>query len=157
MTAATVGFMDKKDSTPSRGSRVAAYVETHMRRRGLGIGELAFAAGVDKRDLRRLLTEQSCGWRLEDALAAFFGWDFTHAVMTPVHGADHLTALEVEIERERNEIAARENRLARLRSARRARSAVAGGELRLVAEEGRSWTAPHGRRAGDLGREPEND
>jgi len=136
MRALSVGIHDENDRLPLRGERVAAWVEDYMRIHGLAIGELAFRIRGDKRDIRRLLNDRSCGSRLEDALASYFGWPFVEAVFTPVVGADPVAALEKEIERERAEIAAREERLARLRSADRARGSVAGGMLRLVAEEG---------------------
>lgn len=135
MRALDLGTYDENDRKPARGERVAAWVEDYMRGHGLAIGELAFRIRGDKRDVRRLLNDRSCGSRLEDALAAYFGWSFVEAVFTPVVGADPVAALEQEIARERAEIAAREERLARLRSADRARGAVANGMLRLVAEE----------------------
>ncbi len=130
-----MGFLVENDSFPGRGERVATWVEDYLRQHGLAVGELSFRLRADKRDIRRLLNERSCGSRLEDALAAYFGWPFIEAVFTPVVGADPVAALEQEIERERAEIAARERRLARMRSADRARGSVAGGVLRLVAEE----------------------
>lgn len=135
MTRLMVGFSVKSDSFPGRGERVAAWVDDYMALHKLALGELAFRIRADKRDLRRLLNERTCGSRLEDALAAYFGWQFIEAVFTPVVGADPVTALEREIERERAEIAAREERLERLRSADRARGSVSGGGLRLVTEE----------------------
>ena len=55
---------------------------------------------MDKRDLRRLLNEQSVGWRLEDSLAAYFGDDFVEAVFRPVVGDRGSQRLR-EIERAR--------------------------------------------------------
>ena len=121
MNLSTVGCMDRSDNFPARGERVAAWVERYIADRGLGIGELAFQANVDKRDLRRLLNPpHNCGWRLEDSLAAFFGWDFTEAVMTPVHGADPTTARERELETRLSQAAALHARIERERALRTA-------------------------------------
>lgn len=152
MIGAALGFYGEVPRLSHLGGRVSDWLVAH----GWKATALAMRTGLDKRDAQRVL-DGSCGPRAFDKLAAAFGWGFVEAVMTPAVGADHLTALENEIARERNEIAAREARLVRLRSARRARGAVAGGELRLVAEEGWTWTAPHGRRAGDVGGTSEGD
>ena len=114
-----MGFYDQSDSVPGRGERVATWVETYMQSQGLSVGELAFRTRVDKRDLRRLLTDRSCGWRLEDALAGLFGWDFIEAVMTPVVGADPLQARERELEQRLAEAAALHARLGREHAARK--------------------------------------
>jgi hypothetical protein len=130
MNLATVGCMDKKSNYPARGERVAAWVDRYMAESGLTVGELAFRARVDKRDLRRLLNPpHNCGWRLEDDLAAFFGWTFTEAVMTPVHGADPLTAKERELEQRLSQAAALHERVERERALRTA----AAPRLALVA------------------------
>lgn len=121
-----MGFSVQSDQLPSRGQRVAAWVEAHMRATGISVSELAFKAQVDKRDLRRLLSEpHSCGWRLEDDLAALFGWDFIEAVMTPVIGADPVTAKEREIEARLAEAAALHTRLEREREVRSGEAARA--------------------------------
>ena len=113
--------MAQNDRLP-RGERVAAWVEDHMRLTGSGVGEVAFRIKADKRDVRRLLADRSCGPRLEDALAAYFGWDFIEDVMTPVVGADPLTAREIELETRRAQAAAVHARLERERVARAAAS-----------------------------------
>lgn len=120
MAEAMFGIMDRSDrvSRAPRGARVAAATRQFMEARGLGIGELAFAAQVDKRDLRRLLNDESCGHRLEDDLAAYFGWDFTEHVMSAVHGADPLTARESELARQLAEAAALQARIERERAVR---------------------------------------
>lgn len=115
-----LGITVESDTVPARGERVATYVEDYMRvHPGLALGELAFRLRADKRDLRRLLNDRSCGWRLEDALAGYFGDDFVEAVFRPVVG----NRREKELERERAEIAARSERLQRDRAERRARDA----------------------------------
>lgn len=143
MTGQAMGFSDRKDQLPSRGERVAAWVEAHMARTGLSISELAFKAQVDKRDLRRLLHERSCGWRLEDDLAALFGWDFIEAVMTPVVGVDPLTAKEREVEARLAEAAALNARVARERVARMAGSPT-GPSFRVVARSVDFSSSPMG-------------
>lgn len=125
---------------------MAAWLEAQ----GWKASGLVMRTGLDKRDAQRVL-DGSCGVRAFDRLARAFGWPFLEAVMSPVVGADPLTALENEIERERTEIAAREARLANLRSAHRARGAVGAGGLRLVGEEGWSWASSRRRRPGDVG------
>lgn len=118
-----LGITVESNSVPARGERVAAYVEDYMKfHPGLSLGELAFRLKADKRDLRRLLNDRSCGWRLEDALAGYFGDDFVEAVFRPVVG----NRREKELERERAEIAARSERLQRDRAERRARDAEGG-------------------------------
>lgn len=109
-----------------------------MNAQGCTASELAFRIRQDKRDVQRLLDLKSCGPRLEDALAAAFGWPFVEAVMAPVIES----SIEAEIARERAEIAAREERLARLYRAREGRR----NGPRLVAQEERSWPSPAGRR-----------
>lgn len=139
MSEVAMGFTVKSDSIPSRGARIAKWVDDHMQNAGVNIGELAFKIGVDKRDLRRLLNEKSCGPRLNDALEAAFQHDFMDAVAAPLIGGDRIAALEREIASERAKIAAMDGRLERERAARIARDAARGGQLRLVAEEDRSF------------------
>lgn len=141
MRAQVLGITVQNDRTPSRGERIAAWVERYMRNTGLTAGEIAWKVGADKRDIRRLLADRSCGPRLNDDLEAAFGWDFVEQVATPIVGADPITAREREIANERNELAAREARLERLRAATKAAIAAPQGALRLVAEEGRPFAA----------------
>lgn len=116
-----MGFSAKNSTLPARGARVAAWVQAQLEASGRTVSELAFAARVDKRDLRRLLNPpHSCGHRLEDDLAAYFGWDFTEAVMTPVHGADPTTARERELEQRLSQAAALHARVERERALRTA-------------------------------------
>lgn len=144
MSGAVVGIMDRKVTFPARGERVAAWIEDRLRKTGLTVGELAFGANVDKRDLQRLLRDRSCGWRLEDDLAAFFGWDFTEAVMTPVHGADPVTARERAIEQRLAQAAALHARVERERAVRTA----AAPRLALVAGEAAVPSTPARRGGG---------
>jgi hypothetical protein len=137
MTELAVGFSREKHTLPERrGQRVAHWVETYIEVQGCSLSEVAFRIRQDKRDLERLLSQRSCGHRLEDALAAYFGWPFVEAVMAPVID----NSIEVEIAKERAEIAAREERLARLYRA--SQGAFVGP--RLVSPEERS-VAPRGR------------
>lgn len=113
------GITVNKDTLPSRGERVAGWVEDYMAAHGdLTVSELAFRLHADKRDLRRLLQDRSCGWRLEDSLAAYFGWDFVEAVFTPAVGADPLTAREIELAQHQAQAAAMHARILRERAAR---------------------------------------
>lgn len=136
MAEHATGIMDRNSNEPaSRGERVAAYVDAYLRAHsGLSLGELAFRLRSDKRDLQRLLRDRSCGWRIEDQLAAYFGDDFVEAVFRPVIG-DGPSRRERDLERERAEIAARRERLERDRAeCRRFRSEPAG-VLRLVPDQ----------------------
>lgn len=114
------GSTHQKVSQPEpRGERVAAFVEDYLGLHpGLSHGELAFRLCIDKRDLQRLIRDRSCGWRLEDSLAAYFGDLFVEAIFRPVMGTGP-SRRQKELENERAEIAARCERLRRDRQARR--------------------------------------
>lgn len=110
------GCIDRKSKVPARGERVAAYVEDYINYHGgLSLGELAFRLRADKRDLQRLIRDRSVGHALEDALAAYFGRDFGEAVFGDLWGRG-ASQREKELERERAELAARRERLERLRA-----------------------------------------
>lgn len=134
-----MGFTDRSDNVPARGERVASYLESYLTaHQGLSVGELSFRLKADKRDLRRLLQDRSCGWRLEDSLAAYFGPDFVDAVFAPVVGTGP-SIREKELERERAELAARRERLERRREEDRAFAAARPAGLRVVPQQvGRS-------------------
>lgn len=135
MRATALGFTDKNDNVPARGERVASYIEDYLKvHGGLSVGELSFRLKADKRDLRRLLQDRSCGWRLEDALAAYFGPDFVDAVFAPVIGRGP-SIRERELERERAELAARRERLERRREEDRAFAAARPAGLRVVPDQ----------------------
>lgn len=126
-----LGFSGEKTTLPAhRGQRVAAWVEDYIAAQKCSVAEVAFRIRQDRRDLQRLLDTKSCGHKLEDALAAYFGWPMVEAVMAPVID----TSIEAEIAKERAEIAAREERIARLY---RASTSTRSG-LREVPEETRS-------------------
>lgn len=115
MTEVALGFSREKTTVPAhRGERIAAWVRDRIASEKTTVAELAFRIRQDRRDVQRLIDTNSCGHRLEDALASFFGWPFVRAVMAPVID----NAIEAEIAREQAEIAAREDRLARLYRAR---------------------------------------
>lgn len=115
MTEVALGFSRGKTTVPAhRGERIAAWLRARIKAEKVSAAEIAFRIQQDRRDVQRLLDTNSCGHRLEDALAAHFGWPFVRAVMAAVID----NALEAEIARERAEIAAREARLARLYRAR---------------------------------------
>lgn len=105
------GSYDQNSKVPTRGERVAAYVEEYLNDRGgLTLSELAFRLCADKRDLQRLIRDRSVGHALEDALAAYFGRDFGEAVFGDLWGTG-ASKRERELERERAELAARRERL----------------------------------------------
>ena len=130
-----MGFTDRNDNLPSRGERVAAYVEAYLKSHpGLSLGELAFRLRADKRDMRRLINDRSVGHRLEDSLAAYFGAEFVDALFPMARGP---SAREQELERERAEIAARRERLERDREASRGRWTDPAAVLRVLPDEDR--------------------
>lgn len=137
MAEAALEFMDRNSRIPPRGVRIAAWVETHMRASGMSISELAFRIGADKRDVRRLLAENSCGPRLNDLLDAAFKHEFIDAVAAPLVGGDRITVLEREIASERARIASLDARLERETAARLARAAAISEQLGLFSEEDR--------------------
>jgi hypothetical protein len=120
------------------GERSAAYVDAYLsRHRGLSAGELAFRLRADKRDLQRLLRDRSIGPRLLDRIAAYFGDDFIETVMREPLLQSGRSIREVELERERAEIAARRERLRRDREARRLHRVEGRSPGRMVPDEGR--------------------
>lgn len=130
-----VGSTDEKSNVPVRGERVATFVEEYLRfHPGLSLGELAFRLRADKRDLQRLVRDRSCGARLEDSLAGYFGREFGEAVFGPLWG-DGPSRREKELERERAEIAARRERLERQRAECRTFRSDPADLLRLVPDE----------------------
>lgn len=133
-----MGITDKNITKPEpRGERVAAYVDEYLRLHpGLSLGELAFRLRADKRDMHRLLRDRSCGSRLEDDLAGYFGDDFIETVIRRPLLGDGPSRRERELERERAEIAARNERLRRDREARGRRWASPGPVPRLVSDQG---------------------
>lgn len=125
-----MGFSREKTTLPAhRGERVAAWVADYLAVQKCTVAEVAFRIRQDRRDLQRLIETKSCGHRLEDALAAYFGWPFVEAVMAPVID----NSIEAEIARERAEIAAREERLSRLY---RARESYRAGPRLVDAKDG---------------------
>ena len=141
-----MGFSDRSDRYPARGERIAAWVDNYMKANGLSLGELAFRVKADKRDLRRLLNERSCGPRLNDALEEAFEWDFIEQVATPVVGADPIAARERALERRLAEAAALHARVEREHAVRKGAAATEGGHLALVGED-RVFAPPLGRGA----------
>lgn len=140
MTGLALGISRENNTLPARrGERVAQWVDNYMRAQGCSVSEVAFRIRQDKRDVQRLLDLKSCGHRLEDALAAYFGWPFVEAIMAPVVEPN----IEAEIARERAEIAAREERLARLYRARESAFVAP----RLVDAKDRPAASPNGRGA----------
>lgn len=134
MTGLALGFSREKTTVPAhRGERIAAWLRDRIASERTTVAEVAFRIRQDRRDVQRVLDTNSCGHRLEDALAAHFGWPFVRAVMAPVIDNE----IEAEIAREQAEIAAREARLARLY---RARDDGRPGP-RLVGPQGRTEAA----------------
>lgn len=130
-------YHQKVTQTDPRGERVARFVDDYRAAHpGLSIGELAFRLKTDKRDLQRLLRDRSCGWKLEDAIAAYFGRIFGEAVFGPLWG-DGPSIRERELERERAEIAARRERLERDRAEVRSFRSGPAPLLRMADDEDR--------------------
>jgi hypothetical protein len=133
-----MGNYEQKVSEPEpRGERVAAYVEHYLNsHKGLSLGELAFRLKADKRDMQRLIRDRSCGWKLEDRIAAYFGDDFIdHAIRRPLLG-DGPSIRELELDNERADIARRNLDLERARAARRSAGLRSSAGLRMVPEPG---------------------
>jgi transcriptional regulator with XRE-family HTH domain len=130
-------FTDQKVKVRSRGERVAAYVESYLNdHSGLSQSELAFRLRVNKRDLQRLIRDRSVGHALEDALAAYFGRDFGEAVFGDLWGTG-ASKRELELSREIAELAARRERLERMRAADKEAAAERRNRPRLAADEDR--------------------
>lgn len=129
--------IDRNSNSRTRGERVAAFVEDHLRSHpGLTLSELAFRLKAEKRDVQRLIRDRSVGFALEDALAAYFGRIFGEAVFGDLWGTG-ASKRERELERERAELAARRERLERLRAADREAAADARDRRRMAPDEGR--------------------
>lgn len=131
-----MGNYDRKSTEPEpRGERVAQYLDAYLSTHpGLSLGELAFRIKADKRDVQRLVRDRSCGWRLEDSLAAYFGADFVDAVFAPLVGSGP-SKREIELDRERAAIAARRERLERDRQESRSFRSDPGPLVRMVDQQ----------------------
>lgn len=137
MRALQLGFTDQNSNVPERPERVARYVEDYLSsHKGLSLGELAFRLHADKRDMQRLIRDRSCGHRLEDRLAAYFGDDFVEAVFAPVIGTGP-SRRQLELDRERAELNARYEKLQRDRQARKEGRSFAPSALRMVSQPDR--------------------
>ncbi len=134
-----MGFSVKNDRIPPRGERIAAWLEDYRIRFGMTVNELAFRAGVDARELRRVINEKTCGPRLNDKLEIAFGHEFVDGIALATAG-DRIASLEREIAHERANIVGKEAQLAREKALRRAHGAADRGVLRLVPEEDRGWS-----------------
>lgn len=136
------GFTDNKLNLPGRGERVAKFVQDYLDAQpGLSAPELASRLQADKRDMERLLRDQSVGHRLEDKLAAYFGQLFIDALFPPEHFGGR-SIRERELQHELAQIEARNAKLERERAQRRA--AAAAPLVRLVDGEGRRRPVSNG-------------
>lgn len=163
MTYSGVHVLERKSQVAYGASRIAPVLKAAMAERNVSAKELAreldlWAAEdprnrqtLDYRSIQNAAGGVACAFETYLTLSGFFGWGFINAVQAPIVGADELTALEIEIERERVEIATREALLSRRLAATRARGSVAGGALRLVPEESRAWRAQDRRSHRDMG------
>lgn len=106
-------FGTNRRPLPHLGERVRSFLAPL----GLTEKELAIRANIDVRTARSA-KEGSCGPATFDALAEAFQWEFIEAVMTPVVGADPLTAREAQLEKHMAEAAAIQARLERERAVR---------------------------------------
>jgi hypothetical protein len=132
-----MGFTNQKVSVPGKGERCAVYVEGYLATHsGLSLGELAFRLHADKRDLQRLLRDRSIGHALEDALHAYFGRDIGEAIYGDLWGRG-ASKREAELSREIAQLAARRERLERLREADRNAAAVRRDRARVAPDEDR--------------------
>lgn len=135
MTGQGLHVLERKSQLLRGGRRVAPRLIAEMTARGVSAKELAqqltmWAAqdpqnrqSVDYRTIQNAMSG-SCGLETYFALAGFFGWEFAEEILTPVIGADPITAREAELERHKAQVAAIHARLERERSARSAASRV---------------------------------
>lgn len=132
-----MGKKDGKVSEPESrvGERAAKYVEDYLAvHGGLDLHQLAWRLTADKRDLQRLIRERSVGLRLLEKLFAYFGDDCRDFVFPP----RRISIREVELERERAEVAARNERLIRDRAAFREALPASSPDLRRAHDQARS-------------------
>lgn len=160
MAYAELHVLERKSPVVRGGRRVAPALRAEMEARGATAKELAdeiklwarhdpiHRQAVDYRTIQKAMDGQ-CALETFFTLAGFFGWDFGEQVLTPVIGADPLTAREVELEQRLASAAALHARVERDRALR----AAAAPALALVARapavpgartggESRSFTTP---------------
>jgi hypothetical protein len=144
----------ERGSQPARGaSRVAAELRAEMEDRRITAKELALLMrgwasedpahrwALDYRTIQHAMAGTACALDTYLALAGFFGWDFSEAIQTPIHGADPLSAREAEVVRQLNTAAALQARVERDRALRRAAAPSLG---RLAREPASRRARPHG-------------
>lgn len=147
MTTSKAGFTSRMVRVPTRGERVASFVEDYLAcHPGLTVGELAFRIRADKRDLHRLIRDRSVGHALEDALAVYFGRIFGEAIFGNLWGRGP-SCRERHLANELAEIAASRGRLEALRND----DASAAGVRRLGDGGKRHAAVPRRGQPGDLG------
>lgn len=137
----------ERETQPLRGpARVAPLLRAEMEARSLTAKELALLMRAwasedagnrwapDYRTIQNAMQATACSLDTYLALAGYFGWDFTEAVQTPIHGADPLTAREAEVARQLTQVAALQ---ARVERARKVRSQASTGLDRMAGEPAR--------------------
>lgn len=150
----------ERGSQPTRGiPRVSAQLRAEMDARRITAKELAmqmryWAANdpenrwaLDYRTIQHAAAGTACTLDSYLALAGFFGWDFTEAVETPIHGADPSSAREAELVRQLNSAAALQARIERDRWLRRAAAPSLGRMARGQASRGARADGRQGTRA----------
>lgn len=137
MRGLAMGFTHQKVTVPGKGERCAVYVESYLAAHpGLSLGELSFRIHADKRDLQRLLRDRSIGHALEDALHAYFGRDVGEAIYGDLWGRG-ASKREKELSHEVAQLAARRERLERLREADREAAAERRDRARVAPDQDR--------------------
>jgi hypothetical protein len=149
----------ERGSQPVRGAaRVAPILRDEMDARRITAKELAadmrrWASddarhrwAPDYRTIQHAMAGTACALDTYLALAGYFGWDFSEAVQTPIHGADPLSAREAEVVRQLNQAAALQARLERDRAVRGRPPLGLGWLARRPSEERPFASSPLGAR-----------
>lgn len=130
MTYVGLHVLERGYQTVRGIARVAARLREEMEERRITAKELAFEmrswAGddlanrwaLDYRTIQNAAQGTACALDTYLALAGFFGWDFSEAVQTPIHGADPLTAREAEVAKQLAQVSALQARVERERALR---------------------------------------
>jgi len=132
MTYAGLHVLERESQVVRGAARIAPLLRAEMEARGLTAKELSVALRgwaaddpanrwpVDYRTIQHAAAGTACALDTYLALAGFFGWDFNESILTPIHGADPLTAREAEVVRQLNQAAALQARVERDRALRSA-------------------------------------
>ena len=149
MTQSGAHVLERQTQYAQRGHRrVAPLLRREMEERGLTAKELALQMkawarsdpanrwAVEYRTIQNAADGTACALDTYLALSGFFGWDFVERLQTPIHGADPITAREIELAQQLAQVAALQNRVERARALRSEDAAVADFPAREPPPEG---------------------